>query len=252
MRKLQEIEFNDEVRKSLLTLYAFSVLTFSLFILTRFVERSFFEIGFFVELAFIIGLLRFYIRAQKNRNFAFWGLTLVTGVYLLMNILHFTFLEYNIFVLYIAFLAALFLGINSFIMSSPLYFPRIQWWEYDFRYRGDLKASAVINEEAQEVRVADLRRECISFLSFKSLKLGQEVKLEIPFGSKLFTMNGLIKTSREDIPGRPIRYGIKLVINNDSEKKNVSEFKKIWAMNKKAIIRRKFADYNEAKDSSEL
>jgi hypothetical protein len=249
MRKLLEIEINDEIKKSMLTSYAFSFLTFALFLLTRISEKSFFEIGFFIELVFVVGVLRFYARAHRNRNYALWGVSLVISVYLLMNILHFTFVQYNIFILYIAFLAALFLGISSYVMSSPLYFPRVQWWEYDFRYRGDLKATANINDEAKEIRVEDLRRECISFLSFNKIRLGEKITIDIPFGDKLYTVNGQLKTAREDIPGRPIRYGLKLIVVDERDKKSVTELKKVWMMHKKANIRRKFADYKEANEA---
>lgn len=244
MRKLLEIEFTDERRKSVLTLYTFLVLTLLLFGLIRVVEKSFFEISFFVEFIFIVGILRFYIRAHKNKNYALWGLTLVVALYLMINILHFTFVNYNIFILYIAFLSALFLAINTFVMSSPLYFPRFQWWEYDFRYRGELKADAAVGEVKIEVRVTDLRRDCMSILSFAHIRLGEDLLIEVPFGEKLFTIGGKLKTSREDIPGRPIRYGIKLFINSAQERKNYLELKKIWKLQKKANIRRKFSDYS--------
>ncbi len=249
MRKLLEIEFNDEIRKTNLTVWFFSFLTFSLFLLTRITERAVFNIGFFIELVFVFMVLRFYGRALRNRNYALWGLSLVIGVYLAMNILQYTFMQYNIFILYIAFLSGLFLMINGYIMSSPLYFPRIQWWEYDFRYRGELKATLERNDEKTEIRVADVRRECISFLAFNQLKLGQKIKLGIPIGEKVFEVSGLLKTAREDIPGRPIRYGLKLDLEKEKERKIYFDLRKVWNMKKKANIRKKFQDYLESKEA---
>jgi hypothetical protein len=251
MRKLLEIEFNDEIKKVNLMVWIFSFLTLALFLFTRIAEKSIFNIGFFIELIFVFVVLRFYGRALRNRNYALWGLTLVLCSYLVMNILQYTFMEYNIFILYIAFLAALFLGINGYIMSSPLYFPRIQWWEYDFRYRGELKATAIINEEKTEIRVADVRRECISLLSFSQIKLGQTITVDIPFGEKVFEVTGKLKTAREDIPGRPIRYGLKLDTETDKERKNYLELRKVWNMKKKANFRRKFADYIESQEAND-
>ncbi|MBT4790695.1 MAG: hypothetical protein HON90_03925 [Halobacteriovoraceae bacterium] len=252
MLKLLEVEINEEVKRSLLIVYAFSTLTFAMFLLTRVTLQNFFEIGFFIEFAFVFLSLRFYARAHRNRNYAFWGVSLVLAVYILLKILHFTFIDYNIFILYVSFLCALFLGINGYIMISPLYFPMVQWWEYDFRYRGDLVAKAEAKDQDEELRIADIRRGCVSILSFKSKKLGDSIKLEIPFGSRVFIMRGQVKTLREDIPGRPIRYGIKLDINTESEKKEYLELKKIWSMHNKARIRRKFADYKESESTSEV
>lgn len=248
MKKLLEIEFNDEIRKTNLTVWVFSFLTFALFLLTRITERAVFNIGFFIELTFIFVVLRFYGRALRNRNYALWGLSLVISIYLFMNILQYTFIEYNIFILYIAFLSALFLAINGFIMSSPLYFPRIQWWEYDFRYRGELKATLEKNDEKTEIRIADVRRECISFLAFNQMKLGNKVSLEIPIGERTFEVSGLLKTAREDIPGRPVRYGLKLNMSDEKSRREYTELRKVWNLKKKANIRRKFQDYIESKE----
>ncbi|MAX66977.1 MAG: hypothetical protein CME66_08585 [Halobacteriovoraceae bacterium] len=252
MRKLLEIELNDEIKKSILTVYAFSLVTFLMFFITRVVERSVFNLSFLIEITFVVVTLKFYARAFTNRNYALWGLTLVLTIYILMNILHYTFFEYNIFVLYLAFLAALFLGLNGYLMSSPLYFPRIQWWEYDFRYRGELKADIVVGKSEVEVRVADIRRECISFLAFEILPLGDIIELKIPYKKKVYQVSGKLKTQREDIPGRPIRYGMKLELKSDVDKKQYTELKKIWGLNKKANIRRKFADYTQSQEKSEL
>lgn len=251
MRKLLEIEFNDEIKKLNLLVWIFSILTFALFLLTRIAEKAIFNIGFFIELIFIFTVLRFYGRALRNRNYAFWGLSLVVTCYLVMNILQYTFIDYNIFILYIAFLSALFLGINGYMMSSPLYFPRIQWWEYDFRYRGELKATIEVNDEKTEIRVADVRRECISLLAFNQIRLGEEIKVEIPFGSRIFEVKGKLKTAREDIPGRPIRYGLKLDVAKEGDRKNYNELRKVWNMNKTANFRRKFADYLESKEAND-
>lgn len=249
MKKLLENESSEEKRRTLLTLYMFNALFFTLFLLVRTTEMRIFEIGFFFEFAFIVAVIRFYSRALKNKNYALWGLTGVISLYLLLRILHFTFINYNLLVLYIAFMTGVFLLGLSYFMSSPLYFPRIQWWEYDFRYRGELKATTTYAEKEIEVRLADLRRNCASILAFEKMQLGKEIKIEIPFGQNTYIVKGNLKTAREDIPGRPIRYGISLAFANETERKSHLELKKIWKLHKKANIRRKFSDFKEANES---
>jgi len=246
MKKLLENETRDEKRRSQLTLYIFNALLFTLFIMVRTTLMRVFEISFFIELVFIIGLIKFYSRAHRNKNYALWGFSAVMAIYLLLRILHFTFINYNILVLYVAFLASIFLCVNSYLLSSPLYFPRVQWWEYDFRYRGDLKADASILDKSFEVRVADLRRGCLSFLSFEKITLGEIVDVIIPFGENSYTVKGRLKTSREDIPGRPIRYGLVINLELENERKSLQQLQKMWKRYKKANIRRKFSDYKEA------
>ncbi len=248
MKKLLEIEFYDEIKKNYILVGFFSFLVMALFFITRIEEKEVFTIGFIIEFTFLIIILRFYGRALKNRNYAFWGLTAILGIYLLMNILQYSFIHYNVPVLYISLLASVFLGMNVYILSSPLYFPRIQWWEYDFRYRGDIKAKLIIAEESYDIRVADIRRDAISFFSFKQMRLNEEIHLEVPFGTKNFAVIGVLKTAREEIPGRPIRYGLKLIMNDDISRKKYIELRKYWGQQSRANIRRKFRDFQENKN----
>jgi hypothetical protein len=252
MRKLLEIDFQEEVKRNMITVYILGVLIFSVFLLTRTIERSIFNLGFLLEFMFVFASIRFYVTALTNRNYAFWGMSIVIFMYLLMHILHYTFLNYNLLVLYLSILSGVFLAVNGYIMSSPLYFPRIQWWEYDFRYRGELKAEIKYLDGKLAARVADIRRECISFLAFESIRLGKEVIVEIPFGKKTFEIKGTLKTSREDIPGRPIRYGFKVDTEDKANDKSYNELKKVWGLKKQANIRRKFSDYIESKEASEV
>lgn len=247
MKKLLEIEFYDDIKKNFILVGFFSLLVMLLFFITRFVEKEVFTIGFLIEFSFLLIVLRFYGRALKNRNYAFWGLSGILGVYLLMNILQYSFIHFNVAILYISLLASVFLIMNVYILSSPLYFPRIQWWEYDFRYRGDIKAKLIIDEDSFDIRVADIRRDAISFFSFEQIKLNEEVHLDVPFGTKNFSVIGTLKTAREEIPGRPIRYGLKLLMNDDLSRKQYLELRRYWMQQSKANIRRKFTDFQENK-----
>jgi hypothetical protein len=240
MRKLLEIEFNDDYKKSIFVQYTMSILIFSLFLMTRSIDRSFLDLNFFLEGFFLFLVLKFYRQAHKDKNYALWGLTIIISLYLIKHILYFTFIDYNIFILYFSFLAGLFLFMNSYIMSSPLYYPRIQWWEYDFRFSGELKANARVDETTFEARMADLRRNAASILSFEILPLDTEISVEIPYKEKMYEISGIVKTSRELIPGRPIHYGVILDEKTEHQKQSVLKLKKIWKHHNRANLRRKF------------
>lgn len=248
MKKLLEIESNEEFRKSLIIQYIFNTLTFTLFLLVRIHDQTFFRFDFYFELVVLFFILRFYRYSHKNKNYAFWGYTVVLFFYILRHILHFTFIDHNIFILYIGFLTALFMAINCYVMSSPLYYPRIQWWEYDFRYRGDLKASILKDGDSFEARMVDLRRECMSVMAFDKLALGELISLEIPYGNQLFRINGDIKTIREDVLGRPISYGISIKLGTAEERKDYNKLLKLWSMHQKVNLRRKFLEMKESKN----
>ncbi|MEX0798983.1 MAG: hypothetical protein WD025_06045, partial [Bacteriovoracaceae bacterium] len=150
MKKLFEIDLNEDYKSSLISQYILMFITLSLSVMVRTHERTFIEFNFILEFSLLIALFNFYFKAQKQRNYSFWGISMLLGLYLLKVILKYTFIDYQIFILYLAFLAALFLFINCYIMSSPLFFPRVQWWEYDFRYRGDLKSFIKLPHKAIE------------------------------------------------------------------------------------------------------
>jgi len=246
MRKLLENESQDEYRKQLFSKVALIFFIIILFFTTRIHDKSYFKFAFYLEFIFLFITLRFYSKSHRNKNYAFWGVSAILGLYVLKNLLNVLFVVDSIFILYIALLSALFLIINAYVMSSPLYYPRIQWWEYDFRYRGELKATISIDDLVYKCRMVDLRRGALSFLAFEKIDLLKHVKIEIPYGSKIYILNGIIKTMREDIPGRPVRYGLKIKQNLPIDKIQYNEIKKIWNMHKEANIRRKFSDYKEA------
>lgn len=245
MKKLFEIELNEDYKSSLISQYILMFITLSLSVMVRAHEKTFIEFNFVLEFLLLVALFNFYFKAQKQRNYSFWGISLILGLYLLKVILKYTFIDYQIFILYLSFFAALFLFINCYIMSSPLFFPRVQWWEYDFRYRGDLKSFIKLPKKAIESRVTDLRREAACVESFERLELDTKIELEVEHENVVYVAPATIKTSKEYVKGRPIRYGIVFDLTKEQVKNDFGKLKKLWNKNKKVKIRRKFAEIKE-------
>lgn len=242
MRKILEIELADEVKKSQFIQFAVSLLTIALFLLVRTFEKSYFNLSFYFECAAILILVKFYNRAQRNKNYAFWGFSLAIGLYVIHKLIYFTFVDYQILIVYFSVLAGLFLFLNAFIMSSPLYYPRVPWWEYDFRYRAELKGEGHFSGLSFPLRLSDLRRNCASITVFETLPLGSKMSVDIIFNDKVYKLKGTIKTLREVIPGRPIIYGLVLDEKTEESKKELTELKKLWQKKKTANLRQKFSD----------
>ena len=182
MKKLFEIDINDDFRRAIISQYFLGLFTLILCLATATIDRSVLHLSFYVELFILLGVFKFYFQAQKHRNYAYWTISFLLGLYILMDILIFTFINYDIFVLYISFLASIFLFINCYVMSSPLFFPRVQWWEYDFRYRGDLKSLIRLDEKIFDARLTDLRRNLACVEAFDYIPLQSEIKLETEIG----------------------------------------------------------------------
>ncbi|MCO4755536.1 MAG: hypothetical protein KC478_13725, partial [Bacteriovoracaceae bacterium] len=145
----------------------------------------------------------------------------------------------------LGFLSGLFLSINCYIMSSPIFFPRVQWWEYDFRYRGDLKSLIKLPGRNIESRVTDLRRNAACVESFAPLDLGTSVELEVEHDGVVYIVPASIRTSKEYVKGRPIRYGIIFDLSDEHNKSQFQKLRKLWNRNKKVKIRNKFTELKE-------
>jgi hypothetical protein len=242
MKKLFEIDINDDFRRAIISQYFLGLFTIILCLTTATIDRSILHLSFYLELFILLGVFKFYFQAQKHRNYAYWTISFLLGLYILMDILIFTFINYDIFVLYISFLASIFLFINCYVMSSPLFFPRVQWWEYDFRYRGDLKSLIRLDDKIFEARLTDLRRNLACVEAFDYIPLGSEIKLETEFEDKIYVLKATVKTSKEIIQGRPIRYGIKFSFDEDNSKEVFKNLLHLWDKNKKVKLRNKFSE----------
>ena len=81
--------------------------------------------------------------------------------------------------------------------------------------------------------------------SFEALDLDTTIDLEVEHEGKVYLVPAKIKTSKEYVKGRPIRYGIVFDLSEEDSKKEFNELKKIWNQNKKVKIRKKFDQLKE-------
>ncbi len=132
------------------------------------------------------------------------------------------------------------LSIESYIMFSPIFFPRIKWWEYDFRFRGDTKVTLRINEDRYDARLSDLRRNAGAVTLFEDINYNEEIFIDIKFMNEDLSFKGKIISKRESNLGRGIMYGVRFLFNDLSERQRFSRYKKFWSMNNKIKLRNKF------------
>ncbi|MEI8346791.1 MAG: hypothetical protein WCG27_04950, partial [Pseudomonadota bacterium] len=103
-------------------------------------------------------IYRLYFKTVKNLFYSFWTFSLGIMLYLIYSLVMNIFV-YGSDVLVYTYLAALtFLVVEMYMLYSPIHFPRVIWWEYDFRYRHDLKIFINLHDQIFEGRLTDLRR----------------------------------------------------------------------------------------------
>jgi hypothetical protein len=249
MRRFLDIDTSDDFQRARIIQFILMLTTFFLCFLIRGHERTFFTFSFMVEFLILIVLFNFYFQAQKNRNYAYWGITFFIGVYLLRAILQYTFMEYNALIIYFSFLSMIFLGINVYIMSSPIFYPRVQWWEYDYRYRGDLKAITENENESFESRLTDLRRDSGCIELFEPLEVGSKISVTVEHDGKKYQLPAIVKTRTQIIPGRPLRYGIKIDYIDNTNKNDFVELKRKWNETNRVKLRKKFSEIKNGIDT---
>ena len=236
------ININDEYNKAIFVFYFQLILHFILYFLVSAVEETFFTFMFFLSFLFWFFIYRFLYNSLSQRNYSFWALSFFIFIYFAKTIFYYTFVESHIVILYFSFLGMICLFSNAYIMSSPLFYPRVQWWEYDFRYRGDLKIKLNYENSLQEARLTDLRRSEASIEAFEDMEVDKQCEIELEFEKEIYKILGQIKTKKQIIPGRPLRYGVKISFATPEQKKKFNHLEKLWNEQKQVQIRRKFSD----------
>lgn len=97
-----------------------------------------------------------------------------------------------------------------FTINRPIFFPKINWTEYDFRHRKDRRVRITIGEGLFEnARLYDTRRGEGALMCFAELALDNEYDLADDDGESI----GRIKiiSQRKTLLGRPITHGIRFL-----------------------------------------
>lgn len=128
----------------------------------------------------------------------------------------------------------LFLALAN-MMNSPLLYPRITWWEYDFRFRGELKIWAHLEDRCVQGRMTDLRKKAGCVVLFERLLPGEEFDISYQFGKDALLYKVKVITRREAFFGRGYIYGVSFegVNQTKDEKKKFKRLSRIWRVKRR-------------------
>ena len=135
------------------------------------------------------------------------------------------------------------LALNIFqarMMMRPIYYPRPNWWEYDFRYRSDLKARLTTKDKHYPIRISDVRMGEVSIYSFHELESGERVLVDnIDEMDEDFSLALDVVTVRSNIVGRPDIVGLKL-----ADEQDIVHYNKLRrTMHSRALSKKRFIRY---------
>lgn len=185
------------------------------------------------NLLVLIGLIlwgvfyRFFFRMVRGQLYSFWtmfGISVVVHLYSMTFVLS-KYKDISLFYLY--FISLIVLVISGYLLYSPLYYPIVNWWEYDFRFRNDLVANITVENEKHEARLIDLRRDAAGLLAFKDLEVGTlitiqaECEVDKPFEARVIT-------KKRNIIGRPYIYGLKFRNESEELREDYKRLQRFW------------------------
>ena len=217
-------------------------------IVTEFVTTP--KIGIVLRFIFFIWFTIPYIKTIKRRYYTYWTFSVLLLTYLIFKVYDQYYLLHNDYVSAFYIAAIVLLCFKMFLLYSPIYYPRVSWWEYDFRYRDDLKIlvkNQSLNleqnlDQEYQARLTDLRRQAGCVAMFEEFKLGDELLINATSENEALVLRAIIMSKRKDVIGRPIIYGVQFKFDNRRNKKRYQRLEKMWKREKNNKKKMKFAD----------
>lgn len=238
MLKLNLQNSYDKVKFLTLLQFVFVIIAF---VSEALVTQSVLNFSFIFQFIVLLVAYNFYYSALTNLFYSYWNMSVVFGVYYLVSLSRNFLVLKNPMIGFLFLLSLFFILIACYIVSSPLYYPRFHWWEYDFRFRADVKCWVEVDGKQYRGRLSDLRRGAACLELFNNISVGHPIQVSVEILNQNFTLFAEIRSKREPIIGRSIIYGVKF-INSDLEQRQRLKFlTNYWNESKKIKIRNKFA-----------
>ena len=178
-------------------------------------------LGGCVKTILALVFFQFFLRTKLNLFYSFWSFSFVLVSYLIYHIL---FVQSFIGLQALYFLLLAFVIFDMYNLYSPIFYPKVHWWEYDFRYRHDFEI--MVQHEKKQVPgiLSDLRNKSGSVILFDQISLGDQIKIISEDTDFPIVLKGEILTRRQFLIGRPFNYGIRFSFENEEELK---QFRKL-------------------------
>jgi hypothetical protein len=211
------------------------------FVSEALITHSVLNFSFIFQLILLLVTFNFYYNALSNLFYSYWNISFILGIYYLVAMTRNFLVVGHPLIGLLFFFSLMFLFSACYIISSPLYYPRVHWWEYDFRFRADIRCWVEVDGQQFKGRLSDLRRGAACLELFNHIPVGHSIQINLEILNQNFTLFAEIRSKRETIIGRSIVYGVKF-INNDLElRQRLRLLTNYWHESKKIKIRNKFA-----------
>ena len=231
---------NSYDKVKFLTLLQF-LLVLIAFISEALVTQSVLNFSFLFQFGLLLVTYNFYYSALTNLYYSYWNISFILAIYYLVSLSR-NFLVVGHPLIGVLFgVSLIFLIISCYIISSPLYYPRVHWWEYDFRFRADIRCFVEIDDQQYRGRLSDLRRGAACLELFQNIHVGHPIQINLEILNQNFTLFAEVRSRRETIVGRSIIYGLKFMNADLEQRQRLRLLTNYWNESKKIKIRNKFS-----------
>ena len=196
-------------------------------------------ITFLLVSPIILIFYRLYYQTLEKLYYTYWSFT---AFLLLYCFLSFFFLDLSVTSIYLRMIAMMLILTQAWVLHDPIYYPIVSWWEYDFRYRDDIKVEVKHDEKTYEGRLTDLRRKSGCLSLFEEVEVGEELEVNPVDGHSLSSFKLKVMSKRETSVGRPFNYGVKFVFNSNTDKQEFQSLYHFWKNERKVKLQQKFLD----------
>jgi hypothetical protein len=194
-----------------------------------------------LRLVFFLYLSTPYYKTIKHRFYTYWTFSALLFLYILYKVNQQFFVEHHTHIGILYLLSLFILMLKMYILSSPIYYPRVSWWEYDFRYRDDLRIKVKSGDHEYDARLTDLRRYAGCVGLFEDLKLGDEIIVTAKIDDVIMNLRGQVMSKRRYLIGRPLIYGVLFKFDSRGNKKRYIQLVQMWKKEKNNKRKLKFA-----------
>lgn len=198
------------------------------------------NLTFLLQFGLLVATLNFHQRALKNLLNTFWSITIILMLFYIVAFSRNALILQN-GLTSMWYLAAIILtGLAAWQISSPLYYPMVQWWEYDFRFRPDIRVWVEDNGTGYRARLTDLRRGAGCVVMFHSVQVGSWINVTTDVMSQRFAIKAQVVSRKEPILGRAFIYGVRFDTEDLEQRQRLKLLTNYWNETKKQKIRSKF------------
>ena len=208
---------------------------FSLTIIGLLLEISYGFIGLegVFKLVIFTFIYRLYFRVIQSLYYSYWTFSVCLMLYLIVGFFQGIFTFQTSIISYNYLLAILFLFMEMYTLSSPIYYPMVKWWIYDFRYRNDVKIlvyqfSDVRREKKINGRLTDVRRGAGCITLFEDFPIGEPLLVLLKTDFRELDFKVEVVSRREVLMGRGVTYGVRFAFRSEDEKEGFKSFVENW------------------------